>query len=358
MHGMGDRIVIIWPSRTTKPYEGMQPGRPLALKCDDVIRLGRDVPEVGQVAPELTNWGRTLSFGDHRAKAPVSGVVPQYELMRNMIAEPGGRFIDPLDVEMRRRVVFIGDDLKQKLFGDGEAVGRTVLLDGRPYTVIGTLHKKIQSSNYTSSDADQAFIPYTTFITMWGNWNVNDFLVTPPPDRDSKPTVRAIYEYLARRYHFDPDDEGTLSIWDTVESDKFINWFFWGLRALFGLSGALTLGAGGIGVANVMFLIVRERTREIGVRMAVGARDGHILGQVLLEALLIVGLGGLGGFAVSAALLGACAFLPLPDWLGRPQLSPPVALATVAVLSLVGLAAGLFPARRAARLDPVRALES
>ena len=138
---------------------------------------------------------------------------------------------------------------------------------------------------------------------------------------------------------------------------QFVEWFFWGLKALFGLGGALTLGAGGIGVANIMFLIVRERTREIGVRMAVGARDGHIMGQVMLEALLIVVMGGVGGFAFSALVIWAVNVAPLPDWLGAPELSLPVSLITMGVLAFVGLAAGIFPARRAARMDPVRALE-
>ena len=135
-----------------------------------------------------------------------------------------------------------------------------------------------------------------------------------------------------------------------------MSWFFWGLKALFGLGGVLTLGAGGIGVANVMFLIVRERTREIGVRMAVGARDGHIMAQVMLEAMVIVGLGGILGLGFSGLVIALVHVLPMPDWLGKPELSGSVWLITFAVLALVGLLAGLFPARRAARLDPVRAL--
>jgi putative ABC transport system permease protein len=168
---------------------------------------------------------------------------------------------------------------------------------------------------------------------------------------------KAVYQYLGRKYRFDPTDEGSLFIWDTVEMDRFTNWFFWGLKALFGLGGVLTLGAGGIGVANIMFLIVRERTREIGVRLAVGARDGQILGQVLLEAFLIVGLGGFLGLTFSGLVILLVQVLPMPDWLGKPELSPTVGLLTFVVLALVGLAAGIFPARRAARLDPVRALE-
>ena len=356
-HGMGESIVIVWTGRTTKPFEGMQPGRDINMKSSDVLAMGAAVPEIDMYSPELSHWGRTLSFGDHRVKAVVAGVVPDYEIMRNMIPEPGGRFIDRLDIKNRRRVIFIGNELKQKLFGDEEGVGQTILVDSRPFTVIGTLKKKVQNSNYSGPDSDRAVIPYTTFISIWGDWNVNNFLVTPNPPQASASMIKAIYRYLGQKYRFDPNDEGALGTWDTVEMESFTNWFFWGLKALFGLGGALTLGAGGIGVANIMFLIVRERTREIGVRMAVGARDGHIMGQVLLEALMIVGLGGLLGFSFSALVIFAIQVAPMPDWLGKPELSLSVNLVTVGILSLVGLTAGIFPARRASQLDPVRALE-
>lgn len=356
MHGMGESIVIIWPSRTTKPFEGLQPGRAIHLKASDVIAMGRAVPEIRRASPELINSGRTLSFGNHRVKTEVGGVVPEYELMRNMIPVAGGRFLNGNDMAERRRVVFLGDSLAKKLFPQETAVGGTVLLDGRPFTVVGVLQKKIQSSSYSGPDADRAFIPYTTFIALWGDWNVNNVLVQPNPPRDSEPMKKAIYTYLGQKYRFDPADEGALGMWDTVEQDRFTDWFFWGLQAFLGLAGALTLGAGGIGVANVMFLIIRERTREIGVRMAVGAQEWHIMGQVMLEALLIVGLGGLGGFAFSALVIWILQVAPLPDWLGKPELSLLAALPTLAVLSLVGMLAGYFPARRAARMDPVRAL--
>ena len=356
-HGMGDAIVIVWAGRTTKPFGGMQGGRPIRLKSDEVIAMGRALPEIGMASPEMTNYGRTLSFGDHRVKAPVAGVVPEYELMRNMIPVPGGRFIDPLDVRDHRRVIFLGNELKDKLFGETGAVGQTILMDGRPFVVAGTLKEKVQTSNYSGPDSDRAFIAYTTFIAMWGDWNVSNFLLTANPPDATKPMERAVYRYLGAKFRFDPSDEGALGIWNAAEMGQFVQWFFWGLKALFGLGGALTLGAGGIGVANIMFLIVRERTREIGVRMAMGARDGHIMGQVMLEALLIVLLGGLAGFAFSALVITVVNIAPVPDWLGKPELSLPVSLITMGILAFVGLAAGIFPARRAARMDPVRALE-
>lgn len=357
MHGMGDHIIVIWPSRTTKAFEGMQPGRQISLKSSDVIQMGETLSEIGPYSPEIRRGSHNLQIDDHRVKASVSGVVSDYGQIRNMIPMPGGRFLNDWDIEKRRRVVFIGNKIKKKLFDDGEAVGKTVLLDGRPFVVIGTLVEKTQSSSYSGRDADKAVIPYTTFIAMWGNQNVNNIIVQPNPSRNSEPMKKAIYTYLGQKYRFDPTDEGALSMWDTVEIDRFTDWFFWGLQALLGLGGALTLGAGGIGVANVMFLIVRERTREIGLRMAVGARDWHILLQVMLEASLMVALGGLAGFGFSMLVIWGIQSAPTPDWLGHPQFSPIVGTVTLGVLALVGLTAGIFPARRASRLDPVKALE-
>ena len=356
-HGMGESIVILWTARTTKPYAGMKPGRPIEMKAEDVLRMGREVDEIAIASPELTRWGRTIEFGTHRLQAPVAGVIPEYEIPRNMNPVPGGRFIDPLDVEHRRRVIFIGNELKSKLFGDRPAVGETLLLDSRPFTVIGSLTEKIQTGNYSGPDEDRAFIPYTTFISIWGNRDVSNTVLVPAIADDSEPMIAAVYRHLGQRFGFDPEDKAALQMWDTVEMDRFVNWFFWGLKALMGLGGILTLGAGGIGVANIMFLVVRERTREIGVRMAVGARDSDVLAQVLLEALLIVGIGGFVGFVTAAGVIATINILPIPDWLGAPVLSPTVALITIGVLMCVGLAAGYAPARRAARMDPVRALE-
>ena len=357
MHGMGQGIVILWTARTSKPWQGMKPGRAIELKADEVLEMARDLPELDIASPELTLGNRTLSVPGHRVKASVAGVVPEYEVPRNMIAMPGGRFLNRLDVEQRRHVIFIGNQLKDKLFGDAEAVGRTLFVDGRPFTVIGHLQEKVQTGNYSGPDEDRAFIPYTSFISVWGDRDVSNTVLVPAPGVSTDALETALNHYMGRRHGFDPTDDGVLQMWNTVEMDMFLNWFFWGLKALMGLGGILTLGAGGIGVANIMFLVVRERTKEIGVRMAVGAQGRHVLAQVLMEALLIVGIGGCLGFIGAAGIIVLINALPLPDWIGDPVLSPTVAIVTVGVLALVGLAAGYAPARRAAHMDPVRALE-
>ena len=159
-HGMGDSIVLLWTTRTTKAFAGMKPGRTIEMKSRDVIQMGHDVPEIGLCSPEMTHGDRAVAFEGHRVKAPVAGVVAEYEIMRNMIPVPGGRFLDPLDVDFRRRVIFLGNELKQKLFGDTDAVAQTVFVDERPFTVIGVLQKKIQTSNYSGPDEDRAFIPH------------------------------------------------------------------------------------------------------------------------------------------------------------------------------------------------------
>ena len=230
MHGMGEGLVVVWPGRTTKAFAGMQPGRQLRLKSADVLEMGAAVPQIDIISPELIEGGRTLVKGPHRTKASVAGVTPDYGIMRNMIAESGGRFLNPFDVEQRRRVIFIGDVLKEKLFAGADAVGATIEVDGRPFVVVGTLKKKLQTGNYAGQDADRAFIPYSTFAGIWGDRYVSNFIARPAPADASEPMKQAMYEYLSQKYRFDPTDEGTLGLWDTVENDRFTNWFFWRLH--------------------------------------------------------------------------------------------------------------------------------
>ena len=162
--------------------------------------------------------------------------------------------------------------------------------------------------------------------------------------------------YLGYLYHFSPDDTNALMFYDTLKIFNFFNWFFVGIQLFLGLCGSLTLAVGGLGVANIMFLIVTERTKEIGLRMAVGARDSHILIQILCEALILVVLGGLFGITLSYLTVFILQFITLPAWIGKPTISLSIAFITIAVLAMIGVLAGYFPAKRASRMDPVDAL--
>ncbi len=356
MHGMGERIVIFWPQRTTKPYQGMGIGRPIRLTDEDAQLLQREIPEMEAVTPEYVRWGVKLKYKDKTSNTRISSAYPVYEDLRNTFPERGGRFIDPLDMQLKRRVIFLGNETKEKLFGEGQAVGKTITLNGVPFTVVGVLKKKTQSSSYYGRDSRSGLIPATTFASMFGHRYVNNILYRPKDAAFAKEISKKVYQVLGKRHRFDPEDKDALRMWDTTEIDRFILYFFLGLNLLLGVSGVFILIVGGIGVANIMYIVIKERTREIGIKMAIGAKRGHILSQFILETLLIVATGGTIGFIFSIFVVKIVSFLPIKEYIGTPAVSAPVAGITILVLGIVGFVAGYFPARRAANLNPVQAL--
>jgi putative ABC transport system permease protein len=278
--------------------------------------------------------------------------------MRNLIPQAGGRFIDPVDMAEQRRVVFLGDKLAENVFGKAEnAVGKTVMLGSSPFLVVGVLQPKVQDSSYSGRDNDKASIPGTTYLALTGEKYVDNVIFQASSNFDTAPLKARILEILGKRKKFDPTDKEALSVWDTTEQFKFWDTFMLAFSGFLGVVGSLTLVVGGIGVSNIMNVVVEERTKEIGIKMALGAKQRFILGQFLLETLLVTGIGGAIGFAVSLTI---CAVFPkfgLTEYVGVPEVSPVVAAITMGILGLIGLVAGWFPAREASRLDPVVAMK-
>jgi putative ABC transport system permease protein len=276
--------------------------------------------------------------------------------MRNIVPAQGGRYVNELDMDRRRRVVFLGDKLKQDLFGDDEAVGKTVMLDNVPFLVIGVLEKKAQDSSYSGRDEGKAFVPETTFRGLFSEQYYENFIFQAHRAEQVPEVTRRVYEVLARRHKFDPADKEAIGMWDTTEGEKFFRTFFLTFRLFLGIIGSFTLIVGGIGVSNIMYVVVEERTREIGIKLAVGAKPGFIQRQFLAETLSLTAAGGLLGFLIT---LGVIAVFPaqLVEYVGRPEASPLVILTTSALLGAIGMVAGYFPARRASLLDPVVALK-
>ncbi len=355
-HGLGDRIVLLMGGRTTKSFRGFPEGRYIHLREDDVALLQQQVPGIVMISQEYSNRRTPVRRGTAAANPNITGIVPVYGVMRNIIPQAGGRFIDTLDVMQRRRVAVLGDALKQLLFGDRPAVGHTVYVGDVPFTVVGVMQPKIQNSSYNGRDKDRIFIPATTHVSLFGGRYLSDIIYRAGSAEISKDVQHRVYEVLGRKYGFDATDHDALQMWDTVEWEKMFGYLFFAFNVFFALVGSFTLTVGGIGVANIMYIVVRERTREIGIRRSVGATRKSILYQFFAETFVIVGAGALLGFAISVALVTVADHMPSNEIVGSPVLSPVVAAVTVSLLALIGFAAGLFPAKKAASLDPVECL--
>ena len=357
MHGLGERIVILWGGRTSKPFMGFGRGRGIMLREEDALLLNKEIRQMGGVSPEYSQWNTTMRYEKNAVTQNMVGIYPIFGELRNIYPELGGRFINSIDLKDKTRVVFIGNKLKEDLLGKKEAVGKYIFIDNVPFLVVGVMMKKTQDSNYSGRDENKAFIPATTFSAMYGYKYVADIIFKPKDARQSEFVKKQVYKVLGKKFKFDPEDEEALMMWDTTEMEKFLTYFFLAFRAFLVIIGTFTLIVGGIGVSNIMNVVVEERTKEIGIKMSLGAKKRHILSQFIFETLMITFFGGVIGFLFSMLVVKVFPFFKLEEYMGTPEISSSSTLIAVGVLGLVGLISGFFPARRAANLNPVQALK-
>ena len=358
--GMGHNIAIMWPGETTLPWEGMPAGRPIRPRLEDVELLKTRLQSTTGVVGEMVTF-RPLTNGRTTKNSRLIGVSLDYGDLRNHVPAAGGRFLNILDLEQRRRVVFLGSALAEEFFGDENPVEKTLLVDTVPYTIVGILEERLQMGSYGGPDEDHAVIPITTFKAQFGRERLSNLVVQADEPENMPAVMQQVREILGAKYGFDPKDERALPTWDTVEGYRIMANMGLGIQLFLGIIGALTLVVGGIGVANIMYAVVKERTKEIGVKMALGARSRWVTGPLILEGLTYTLLGGVLGMIMAMGLVMLLEMVPTEgndalEFLGKPTLSLPIALATAGILGLIGLLAAYFPARRASLVDPAETL--
>lgn len=239
MLGAGQRMLLVYGGETSLPFDGLPKGRRIRLVEEDLELLRRSIPEIDVVSP---SYGTrvTLQAGGVRTTAYMEGVYPAFEEMRSMYPTSGGRFLNQRDIDEKRRVVFLGDSIAQRLFNGEPAVGRTVYIDRIPFTVVGTMQSKLQTSMNNGPDAFRAVIPATTFRTIYGHRYVWHLLIRPRQVHEAEVVERKLYEVLGRRYRFDPADERALSVWNMIEEEKITRRIGLGIQIFLGVVGALT----------------------------------------------------------------------------------------------------------------------
>jgi len=360
--GLGETLIMVYGGQTSLEFEGLPKGRRIWLYSEDIDYLKERIPEIMRIAPESYNFWQVSAEGKEINRT-VHGTTAEFAVMRTQIPQLGGRFINPDDDREGRKVAFIGWKVAQDLFGTKGAVGRTIIVNRVPFTVIGVLQKKIQDSMYNGPDADQIYLPFRSFRQIDNQRYIDQIHIQPWNVGQSKLIEARVRMLLGRKDRFDPNDRYATSFWNTIENNKEGQAIFKGIEIFLGIIGGLTLLIGAVGVTNLMYAVAKERTKEIGIKLAIGARRRVIVQQFFLETMFVFAKGTFWGFIIAFNIVHLVRLAPInydsfgiEAYLLRPEFSLQVFAAYMAILGLLVFFSGIFPALRASRSNPIESL--
>ena len=358
---LGKDIMIVFHGRTSLQAGGARAGREVHWEDADVVAVQADAPDCEYAIPELERQDVRAHSSYNNAEFTVSGSHPPFGYIRSLDVGQG-RFYNWDDQKEARRVAFLGSDAAKQLFPGRNPAGETVYLNAFPYEVIGVMATKKQDSSYDGWDVSKIFIPFGAMRRDFPDkppgtpTTFDQLLVTPRSVDEHEACKHHVQMVLGRIHNFDPHDKEACPIWDTVQEAKAFRQMTDGMKYFLGAVGIVTLFLGGLGVMNVMMVAVRERTREIGVRKALGAPARTILKQFFFEALFIAFISGIIGMGIAYGICFLVNLLPMPDFFAGLLATWQSGLLACSLLGLIAVFSALYPARRAASIDPIEAL--
>lgn len=363
LSGLTNYSVYVWPQRTSLPFKGLKPGRYVRLNDADIEAV-KHTPGVEHVAPrlQLGNWRgpQVVSYGAKKAAFTVMGDSPEFAFVEPLTLSLG-RFINPRDMAEERKVVVLGQEASKTLFGSADPLGKYVQIKRVFFQVVGVV-----GTQKSGDDADKilssVYVPFSTFQTAFNHKDkVGWFALTARRDQPAALVEGNVRDAIMKGHRVDPRDSEAIGSFNAAQKFEQLQGLFRGIRRFVWFVGTLTLFAGMLGVSNILLIIVKERTKEIGVRKALGATPLSIISLIVAEGLLLTTLSGYSGVVAGVfgleAVSRAVSHLPNAP-LSRPEVSLTVALTAVLVLIVAGVVAGIVPARLAARVHPVEALRA
>ncbi|ANB96497.1 ABC transporter permease [Vibrio parahaemolyticus] len=369
-------LIYLTGGMATVDHGAFHQGKFLTLKMDD-SEVVRALPDVKSVAP-TAKWKERITVGDRSSWQEPLAVTSEFQSMTNLVPMVGGRWLNPLDQKETRKVVVLGYELAADLFNPNEdfswfatvtlqvnPVGKKVKIGNEEFTVVGVLEKNSAQIEQGDLINYSSFVPLATWKRFHVNGEIGGINVQPQADVDREALAKTIRQVIARKHGASVSDEQVVQVDDMFLKQKSMQQFLIGLQSFLGIIGFVTLAVAGVGIANVMYATVKRSTRDIGVRMAVGATPTAIRMHYLVQSLLTMMMGGALGLAVTYALVSAISSIPLQgnafyEQLGKPvpELSWVVVAIVILTLVIIGVASAWLPANRAAKVSPLEALQS